>query len=73
MIAVIIWLAVLLSKQKRLDFKPKNDDLAFAKINTEPCLLVCDFLTKVRESAVMTLSGRNVEVFLTEIGVNFHT
>ena len=67
------WLAILLTRQKKLDFKPKNDDMAFARINTEPCLLACDFLVKVREIATASLSGRNVEVFLTEVGVNFHT
>ncbi|KAK4704080.1 exocyst complex component 5, partial [Phenoliferia sp. Uapishka_3] len=71
--AVVTWLAVLLAKQKKLDFKPKNDDMAFARMNTEPCLLSCDFLVKVREAALASLSGRNVEVFLTEVGVTFHT
>lgn len=67
------WLTIVLTKQKKLDFKPKNDDMAFARINTEPCLLACDFLVKVREAAVASLSGRNVEVFLTEVGVTFHS
>ncbi|KAM0751654.1 Sec10-domain-containing protein [Meredithblackwellia eburnea MCA 4105] len=71
--SIVTWLTILLAKQKKLDFKPKNDDMAFARINTEPCLLVCDFLVKVREAAVASLSGRNVEVFLTELGVTFHT
>ncbi|GAA5924103.1 exocyst subunit SEC10 [Sporobolomyces koalae] len=70
---IISYLSVLLAKQKKLDFKPKNDDLAFSRINTEPCLLVCDFLTKVKEIAEESLSGRNREVFLTEVGVTFHT
>ncbi|GAA5914353.1 hypothetical protein JCM5296_001632 [Sporobolomyces johnsonii] len=70
--AIVSHLSLLLSKQKKLDFKPKNDDLAFSRINTEPCLLVCDFLAKVREAA-NSLSGRNAEVFLTEVGVTFHT
>ena len=66
-------MTVLLTKQKKLDFKPKNDDLAFSRINTEPCLLVCDFLSKVKDVAEESLSGRNREVFLTEVGVTFHT
>ncbi|GAA5873378.1 hypothetical protein JCM16303_001108 [Sporobolomyces ruberrimus] len=70
---IVSYLSVLLSKQKKLDFKPKNDDLAFSRINTEPCLLVCDFLSKVKEVAEDSLSGRNREVFLTEVGVTFHT
>lgn len=64
---------MLLQKQKKLDFKPRNDNEAFSRVNTEPCQLICDFLVKVREAAVASLSGRNVEVFLTEVGVTFHT
>ncbi len=71
--AIIAWLGLLLAKQKKLDFKPKNDDLAFARPNTEPCLLACAFLGKVRDVANASLTGRNAEVFLTEIGVQFHT
>ncbi|GAA5826265.1 hypothetical protein JCM11251_007230 [Rhodosporidiobolus azoricus] len=71
--AIVTHLSLLLSKQKKLDFKPKNDDVAFSRLNTEPCLLACDFLVKVREAANKALSGRNCEVFLTEVGVTFHT
>ncbi|GAA6011420.1 hypothetical protein JCM11491_002777 [Sporobolomyces phaffii] len=70
---IVTYLSVLLSKQKKLDFKPKNDDIAFSRINTEPSVLVCDFLTRVKEAADESLSGRNREVFLTEVGVTFHT
>ncbi|GAA5971736.1 hypothetical protein JCM3765_006973 [Sporobolomyces pararoseus] len=65
--------STLVTKQKKLDFKPKNDDLAFSRLNTEPCLLVCDFLNKVQKVGKESLSGRNREVFLTEVGVTFHT
>ncbi|BGP22067.1 Exocyst complex component 5 [Rhodotorula toruloides] len=71
--AIVSYLSVLLSKQKKADFRPKNDELAFSRLNTEPCLLACDFLAKVREAAVDALSGRNAEIFLTEVGVTFHT
>ncbi|GAA5991087.1 hypothetical protein JCM11641_004427 [Rhodosporidiobolus odoratus] len=71
--AIVSYLSLQLAKQKKLDFKPKNDDLAFSRLNTEPCLLACDFLAKVREAAHKALSGRNCEVFLTEVGVTFHT
>jgi len=72
-VAIVSFLSLQISKQKKLDFKPKNDDLAFSRINTEPCLLVCDFLSKVKEQVDSSLSGRNREVFLTEVGVTFHT
>jgi exocyst complex component 5 len=70
--AIVFWLRTQLEKQKRLDFKPKNDDEAFARVNTEPCTICCDFLEKVRDAARQHLSGKNLEIFLTEIGVAFN-
>ena len=70
--AVVSWLSTQLAKQKRTDFKPRNDDLSFARVNTEPCIACCDMLEKVRDAAKATLSGKNLEVFLTEVGVAFH-
>ncbi|KAH9894425.1 exocyst complex protein [Cubamyces lactineus] len=70
--AIITWLSAQLAKQKRTDFKPRNDDLSFARVNTEPCIACCDMLEKVRDAAKANLSGKNLEVFLTEVGVAFH-
>lgn len=72
-VAIINWLSSQLTKQKKNDFKPKDDDLSFARVNTEPCEACCDLLEKVRDVAKETLSGKNLEVFLTTIGVAFHT
>lgn len=71
-LAVLSWLSFQLAKQKRNDFKPRNDDLSFARVNTEPCVACCEALEKVRDAAKQNLSGKNLEVFLTEIGVAFH-
>jgi len=70
--AIVNWLAAQLAKQKRNDFKPRNDDLSFARVNTEPCVACCELLEKVRDAAKQCLNGKNLEVFLTEIGVAFH-
>jgi len=70
---VVSWLSSQLGKQKRNDFKPKNDDLSFARVNTEPCLACCEVLEKVRDAAQKSLSGKNLEVFLTEVGIAFHS
>ncbi|KIK67925.1 hypothetical protein GYMLUDRAFT_36733 [Collybiopsis luxurians FD-317 M1] len=70
---IVSWLSTQLSKQKRNDFKPKNDDLSFARVNTEPCVACCEMLEKVRDSAKTNLSGKNLEVLLTEIGISFHS
>ena len=71
-LAVVSWLSAQLTRQKRNDFNPRDDDLSFARVNTEPCVLCCDVLEKVRDAAAQNLSGKNLEVFLTEIGVAFH-
>jgi exocyst complex component 5 len=71
-IAILTWLSVQLAKQKRNDFKPRNDDLSFARVNTEPCIACCETLEKVRDATKENLSGKNLEVFLTEVGVGFH-
>ncbi|KAG6821543.1 hypothetical protein H0H93_000052 [Arthromyces matolae] len=55
--SIVAWLLTLLAKQKRNDFNPRDDDLSFAR---------------VRDAASQNLSGKNLEVFLTEIGVAFH-
>ena len=73
MIGITAWLALLLGKQKKYDYRPKDEEMSFARNNTEPCSLSCEFLETVRESAREGLSGKNAEVFLTEVGVSFHT
>ncbi|SJL01757.1 related to exocyst complex 100 kDa component [Armillaria ostoyae] len=70
--AIIAWLSLQLTKQKKNDFKPRNDDLSFARVNTEPCVACCESLEKVRDAAKANLSGKNLEAFLTEISVSFH-
>ncbi|CED82914.1 Exocyst subunit-Sec10p [Phaffia rhodozyma] len=66
------WLALQLTKQKKLDFKPKNDDVSFERVNTEPCTLALDVLEKVKVATKSYLSGKNADGFLTEVGVGFH-
>lgn len=70
--AIISWLSLQLGKQKKNDFKPRNDDQSFARVNTEPCDACCEILEKVRDAAFQNLSGKNREVFLNEIGTSFH-
>ncbi|KAF5387631.1 hypothetical protein D9615_000574 [Tricholomella constricta] len=71
--SIVSWLSAQLTKQRRNDFNPRDDDLSFARVNTDPCIACCDVLEKVRDTATQNLSGKNLEVFLTEIGVAFHS
>jgi exocyst complex component 5 len=70
-LAIVAWLSLQLSKQKKNEFKPRNDELSF--VNTEPCDACCVILIRVRDAAKQNLSGKNLDVFLTEIGVSFNT
>jgi exocyst complex component 5 len=72
-IVVMAWLSQQLAKQKRNDFKPRDEDISFARVNTDPCTACCDMLDKVREAVKPNLSGKNQEIFFTEIGIAFHT
>jgi hypothetical protein len=66
------YLAAQLTKQKRNDFKPKDDDLSFARNTTEACIACCDYIEKLSDAATTGLSGTNLETLLVEIGVGFH-
>lgn len=66
------WLRTLLQKQKKNDYKPSNDEISFARNTTEPCQAACDYLAYVKDTADGSLSGKNAEAFLTEVGVAFH-
>lgn len=71
---VVGHLAGRLSTQRRNDFTPKNDELAFSRINTDPCLACVETLEKVEQGARNGLGpGKNSEAFLTEVGVAFHS
>ncbi|ODN86325.1 exocyst complex component protein [Cryptococcus wingfieldii CBS 7118] len=65
-------LAHILTKQKKNDYKPKDDDISFARTITEPCELAVAFLGEVRDAVRGCLTGRNAEGFLVEVGVGFH-
>lgn len=71
-LAVTSWLSTLLSRQKRLDFKPKTDTDLFESERTEPCAACCIFVSRVRNIIVGSVSGKNQDVLLTDIGVTFH-
>ncbi|WWD22172.1 hypothetical protein CI109_106663 [Kwoniella shandongensis] len=71
--SIVNWLGFLLTKQKKNDYRPKNDELSFARTITEPCELCCEFLGTIKEATTEGLSGKNAEAFLTEVGVAFHS
>ncbi|PVU84753.1 hypothetical protein BB559_007432 [Furculomyces boomerangus] len=61
------WIAVLLSKQKRTDFRPGNDDF-LPSFATEPCDSVVEFVLKIEALSRLCLDPNNQIRLLTEIG-----
>lgn len=53
---VVGFLSNRLALQKKNDFAPKNDELAFSRQNTEPCVACSEALEKVQQAARANLS-----------------
>ncbi|KAI9230221.1 MAG: exocyst complex component Sec10-like protein [Piptocephalis tieghemiana] len=62
----------ILSKQGKTDFKPKDQEIDLISLATTPCNQSVDYLRKIHTEASKWMAGRNLEVFLTEVGVTFH-
>ncbi|KAJ3417219.1 Exocyst complex component 5 [Chytridiales sp. JEL 0842] len=71
--ASLNWLGSILAKHKKTDFRPKDETIGSNTLATQPCNQACDFLRKIYSRASKFLDGENLEIFLNEIGVNFHS
>lgn len=67
------WLSELLSRQKKNDFKPKDEEDAMMSMGTQPCMQAIDFITRIYRAASNSLQGKNLEAFLRRIGNAFHS
>ncbi|KAA8894126.1 exocyst complex component Sec10-like protein [Sphaerosporella brunnea] len=68
---VVAYIASLLAKQKKQDYRPKDDEVSLTTLQTPTCLSVCAFLQKVHAVATEALDGANLDGFLEEIGAGF--
>ncbi|KAI7864046.1 exocyst complex component Sec10-like protein [Spinellus fusiger] len=66
------WLGEILSRQKKNDFKPKDEEVVMMSMGTQPCIQSLEFITRVYNAARTTLQGKNLELFLLLIGNSFH-
>ncbi|CAG8462715.1 6134_t:CDS:10 [Diversispora eburnea] len=71
--AIIARLNYLLSRQKKVDFRPRDEDDVISSLATSPCNNCVECLKKVQTNISQCLDGKNLEHFLTEIGVAFHS
>ncbi|KAI8579596.1 hypothetical protein K450DRAFT_241761 [Umbelopsis ramanniana AG] len=70
--AITNWLSSSLSKQKRNDFRPKEEEV-FLTLTTQPCTQCVDFVKRVQAAVGNAFTGKNRESILTEIGSVFHS
>lgn len=70
---ITYWLSELLSRQKKNDFRPKDEEDAMMSMGTQPCMQCIDFITRIYRAASISLQGKNLEAFLRRIGNAFHS
>lgn len=64
-----------LATQKKVDFRPKDDDLEglVDMLQTPPCEAICAFLSgKVAVQVAQAVDGANLEVFCSELALAVH-
>lgn len=69
---ILAWLETCLGRQRKSDFKPKDDEIDLTGLATKPCIDCCEFLRRMYETTKKCFDGKNIEMFCTEVGVTFH-
>ena len=69
---LLAYLQGRLATQKRNDYNPKNDEMTFTQLNTEPCLAIVDALEAFEAEVRAKLSERTRESLCTDVGIGFH-
>ncbi|KAJ3387843.1 Exocyst complex component 5 [Entophlyctis sp. JEL0112] len=66
------WLDSILAKQKKSDYKPKDEQTTSAGAATSTCTQICEYLQKVLARAEKRLDGVTRLNFLEEVGATLH-
>ncbi|GJJ74784.1 exocyst complex component 5 [Entomortierella parvispora] len=69
---ILAWLDTCLSRQRRTDFKPKDDEIDLTGLATKPCIDCCEFLRRMYDTTRKCFDGKNIEMFCSEVGITFH-
>ncbi|CAO3565912.1 unnamed protein product [Mortierella alpina] len=69
---ILAWLETCLARQRRTDFKPKDDEIDLTGLATKPCIDCCEFLRRMHDTIKKCFDGKNIEMFCTEVGITFH-
>ncbi|KAJ1989839.1 Exocyst complex component 5 [Dimargaris cristalligena] len=66
------YLATVLAKQKKQDYRPRDEDFQALSLATEPCELIVDFLGRYQRTVAYCFDSRNQEQMLLETGLVLH-
>ncbi|KAJ9157477.1 Exocyst complex component sec10 [Pleurostoma richardsiae] len=71
---VVNWVTKSLATQKKVDFRPRDNDLEgmVDSLQTPTCLSICTFLGKVSALASRSIDGHNLEIFSSELALAIH-
>ncbi|KAJ2391663.1 Exocyst complex component 5, partial [Coemansia sp. RSA 2559] len=62
------WLASLLSKQRKNDFRPAEDDFAAFEMGTQPCRQSTDYLRRIEQACRQNMGPENQDRILNDVG-----
>lgn len=66
--SILAWFTTIASRQQKRDFKPREEDINLATMQTQTNQQAVSFLTHVGQIARQCLTGGNLDAFLTEVG-----
>ncbi|KAI8318794.1 exocyst complex component Sec10 [Martensiomyces pterosporus] len=70
--ACVQWIASILSRQRRGDFRPVDDDFSALEMGTQPCRQCTDYLQRIERACRESMDKDNQERVLTDIGNALH-
>ncbi|KAJ1731607.1 Exocyst complex component 5 [Coemansia sp. Benny D160-2] len=62
------WLTNLLSKQRKNDFRPAEDDFTAFEMGTQPCRQTTDFLHRIEQTCRQSIGPENQSRILNDVG-----
>ncbi|KAJ2747843.1 Exocyst complex component 5 [Coemansia sp. BCRC 34301] len=66
------WILGILSKQRKGDFRPADDDYTAFEMGTQPCRQCADYLLRIERACRQSMGAENQERVLTDVGTTLH-
>ncbi|KAJ1981881.1 Exocyst complex component 5 [Dimargaris xerosporica] len=70
--AVATYFQTVLSRQRKQDYRPRDEDFQALSLATEPCGTIVDFLDRLHKTVIHCFDSKNQEQVLLEVGVTLY-